>query len=1015
MSFSTQTKEQSYEMSLTSTLVFNIVFTVIVFLIFPIVRRYLPAVFAPQQHLKYKHTRSWGTWFWFFDVFQQPLAVYSTRGNLATIFAVFQMLLLSLYAFIAFISLTILIPVYWYGTDQNWNANYLTYWSKITLPHLEQGSIMILVPYIVVIVITVATMFFYHQFTLLYVYFRQRCLKRVTAQNFMVLLQNIPSILNEREKTYKVIDPMMSGVKTIIPVPQQCNKLTKLSEELDSLKLQLEKMKRYVSTSTLKEQQIKTQVYRKYSYENITLFNYYSQQSNRHKNDQQQKQLELENIKQFAKIKESRKVVRKHLKGLDKLLTQIRLKTIEVRNIMQQDHIEEEYLDKIQLFPPQMPDIILQSFNLLPNKQQIQPKIRYDDENQFIKACIQTFSQQDKFNFNIMQNQQYINISKTILQQERKIFQKVKQLMNIQLRQSNYKNQPDQRYIGSSVFLFCDSQSIASEKYTALIASDSKQPEALLAPNPHEIVWKYMAISNTQKFIRKIIFVLVLAGLFVGYIWGQTKILGIINNSSNAWQIFIFKGVCPNKCTFGTIQTGYCVVCDGFSKMFVTMIPTLFNCILMAFLPLFINWAVKLLCYPSISKNIDLEYQLLFVFLIIIVGIIQVSLPDMIDVKSGQFSLAGLKDLGIQSLIDNLGHNVASQQFTFINYIVNKYCAVPVFSLLNISGIINWILAHGQKNSLDFNLKLRFSKFNFNKQLAYTAHMFVVGFIFAIVAPITNVIIFVTYLLLVIIDRYFILYVNTPTVTSDLSSQANMLVNVIGTISIGLIFMLISTGCYFFIQSGPLANLGAAVCVICLILSIIFKLSVDKRYNRALSTLTKGNYEATGQLYINPVNKKQWYHNEKFPKTEYDIKKDEDRILLNDLVKYKETYNQNIFDNLLGKIHVDLTILPVSQVILDDSKIGEVRCSQLNFAIEKEDRQDNINEKQNQKSKKYIIEYPQLENQQLSKSEQRIVYDTVDDNNVVTGQFTEQDVNFMASYTHPAILQQVDRNLPIYM
>ncbi|CAL6049651.1 Transmembrane_domain-containing protein [Hexamita inflata] len=119
---------------------------------------------------------------------------------------------------------------------------------------------MILVPYIVVIVITVATMFFYHQFTLLYVYFRQRCLKRVTAQNFMVLLQNIPSILNEREKTYKVIDPMMSGVKTIIPVPSQCNKLTKLSQDLDSLQLELEKMKRYVSTSALKQQYTKTQI-----------------------------------------------------------------------------------------------------------------------------------------------------------------------------------------------------------------------------------------------------------------------------------------------------------------------------------------------------------------------------------------------------------------------------------------------------------------------------------------------------------------------------------------------------------------------------------------------------------------------------------------------------------------------------------------------------------------------------------------------------------------------------------
>ncbi|CAL6079900.1 Transmembrane_domain-containing protein [Hexamita inflata] len=937
MSFSTQTKEQSYEMSLTSTLVFNIVFTVIVFLIFPIGLRYLRAVFAPQLHLQHKHTRSWGTWFWFIDVFQQPLAVYSTRGNLATIFAVFQMLLLSLYAFIAFISLTILIPVYWYGTDQNWNANYLTYWSKITLPHLEQGSIMILVPYIVVIVITVATMFFYHQFTLLYVYFRQRCLKRVTAQNFMVLLQNIPSVLSTMDKTERILKLMMSGVKSIISVPSQCNKLTKLSQDLDSLQLELEKMKRYVSTSTLKQQYTKTQIKcnKQLLQSKIKeLANIKTQMKIDISDSQLQKSeifkkankeiQKLEHLIQLQQntLEKNEKSAIKCLDGFGKLIRAINKKTAEIRTVLYIDNIEENYLDKMKTFPPQMSDIILKSFDLQPNKQQNQPNLRYDDESVFVKE----FGKQKVF------------------KDEQKYF------INYQKLQFNLFNSSTIQNIGSSVFLFCDSQSVASEKYTALIASDSQHPEALLAPNPNEIVWKYMAISNTQKFIRKLIFIGVLAGLFIGYIWGQTELLGIINASSYEWYISIFESFCPSKCIFGVQQWGFCSVCDGFSNMLVTMIPTLFNCILMAFLPLFINWAVKLLCYPSISKNVDLEYQLLFVFLIIIVGIIQVTLPDLLDVKNGHITLDFLKDLDITTLVDTLGHNVASQQFTFINYIVNKYCTFPVFGLLNIGGIINWILAHRQKNSLDFNLKLRFSKFNFNKQLAYTAHMFVVGFIFAIVAPITNVIIFVTYLLLVTIDRYLILYVNTPTVTSDLSSQANMLVNVIGTISIGLIFMLIATGCYFFIQSGPLANLGAAVCVICLILSIIFKQSVDKRYQRALSHLTQGTYEATGQLYINPVNKYQWYYEEEtFCKTQFNIKNDEERQIMNKLIKYDEqskikqnkqdgssenilnkkktqkdkshTYKQNYFDKLLGKIHADLTVLPVSQVIVDDHTV----------------------------------------------------------------------------------------------
>ncbi|CAL6049674.1 Transmembrane_domain-containing protein [Hexamita inflata] len=984
MSYSVQTKEQSYEMSLTSTLVFNVVFTAIVFVIFPIGRRYAPGIFAPQQHLKHRNTGASGYWLWFIDVFQQPLSVYSTRGNLATIFAVFQVLLLTLYGFIAFVSLTILVPVYWYGTDQNWNTNYLTYWSKITLPHIEQGSIMILIPYIVVIVITGATMFFYHQFTLLYVFFRQRCLKRVTPQNFMVLLQNIPSVLDTAEEIKDVISPLMSGVKSIIPVPQQCNKLTRLSEDIDSLNLQLEKMRRYVGDVTVH-----------YRYLNALIK---SNQNLMRDAKPEEKPKILQKIAKYTKkLEKNKESAEKHLDGFNKLILTIRQKKIDVQKILYQDQIKADYVDYMTNYPPQMPDVILKSFDLFPERQQTQRNIHYDEGKYQNKVSNVTL---DKL------------VTKQFLFREK---------------------QQDKPVIGSSVFLFCDSQSIASEKYTALIASDSQQPEALLAPNPNEIVWKNMAISNTQKFIRRVIFVIVLAGLFVGYIWGQTKLLGIINNSSNAWYRSIFAGVCPKTCIFGATQSGFCVVCDGFSSMLVTMVPTLFNCILMGFLPLFIRWSVRLLCYPSISKNIDLEYQILFIFLILIVGIIQVTLPDMIDVKSGKFSLAALKDLDIKSLIDNLGHNVASQQFTFINYIVNQYFTFPVFSLLNLYGITVWLIALGKKNSLDYNVDLRFITFNFNKQLAYTAHMFVVGFIFAIVAPITNVFVFITYFMFVTIDRYFILYVNTPTIMSDLSSQANMLVNVIGTISIGLIFMLIATGCYFFIQTGPLANLGAAICIICLILSIIFKQRVDKKYKRSLSELTRGRYKATDQLFINPVhiNSKYVNEDEQF-ESRYNINDSEQKEKLITVLKKKPTYQykMRLLDKLLRKTYIDLTHLPVSQVILDDNKIGEIRCCELNYTVKKEIKQEQnknnslentsqfkIDKKQKlrqiakvtqKQTTKYITEYPQLENLQLSKSEAKIVYEAktqVDNAEVVTGQFTEQDINFMASYTHPAILQ----------
>ena len=80
--------------------------------------------------------------------------------------------MLGLYLAISIFSLTILIPVYYYGTDQSFNTAYLTFWSRISIPHLGLNSIMNVVPILAIVVISGCTMFFYHQFTLVYIFFR---------------------------------------------------------------------------------------------------------------------------------------------------------------------------------------------------------------------------------------------------------------------------------------------------------------------------------------------------------------------------------------------------------------------------------------------------------------------------------------------------------------------------------------------------------------------------------------------------------------------------------------------------------------------------------------------------------------------------------------------------------------------------------------------------------------------------------------------------------------------------
>ena len=88
---------------------------------------------------------------------------------------------------------------------------------------------MNLVPIFVLVFVTIATMFFYHQFSMIYVFFRQRCLHRVIPQNFVVLIQNIPPQIDMLQEAVKVLKPISSGVRAMVPVPKKCNELTTMN------------------------------------------------------------------------------------------------------------------------------------------------------------------------------------------------------------------------------------------------------------------------------------------------------------------------------------------------------------------------------------------------------------------------------------------------------------------------------------------------------------------------------------------------------------------------------------------------------------------------------------------------------------------------------------------------------------------------------------------------------------------------------------------------------------------
>jgi len=202
-----------------------------------------------------------------------------------------------------------------------------------------------------------------------------------------------------------------------------------------------------------------------------------------------------------------------------------------------------------------------------------------------------------------------------------------------------------------------------------------------------------------------------------------------------------------------------------------------------------------------------------------------------------------------------LGHNVINYQFTFINYIITQYVTFPAIGLLNLYYIIMIpFKKRSSRNKLEYNEKLRNYEFKYYKQMAYTAHMMVCGFIFAVTAPSTNIIVFVTYLFLVIIDRYTLLKITVPDITSDFSAQSNMLIRMIDSVFTGVIFMLVCTYCYFQVIWKNAAIAGCIVCIICLIGAIIAKRLIDERYNRVHRELVRGQYDESSGLIINPAH-----------------------------------------------------------------------------------------------------------------------------------------------------------------
>lgn len=71
-------------------------------------------------------------------------------------------------------------------------------------------------------------------------------MRRQIPQNYVVLIQNLPKVINLRSEVNTLIQPISAGVRAIVPVPSRSNVLTRLHEQLSGLKNTLKATQIYV-------------------------------------------------------------------------------------------------------------------------------------------------------------------------------------------------------------------------------------------------------------------------------------------------------------------------------------------------------------------------------------------------------------------------------------------------------------------------------------------------------------------------------------------------------------------------------------------------------------------------------------------------------------------------------------------------------------------------------------------------------------------------------------------------
>ncbi|TNJ26916.1 Transmembrane domain-containing protein [Giardia muris] len=909
------------EVTLLRTLGIHFTLAFITLLLFNVIRYLFPTFFAPRYKRRMRVSQHW-----YIEVFKTPIAQYARQGNMAAMYVIYQTMLIVLFGLMSILSLLVLIPLYLLGVDQSFQVPYRTFWGVISMSHIEDGSILVIVPIVVATVFTVMILDFYYQFQLTYIYFKQRVMRRAAPQNYVVMLENLPSNIRTYEDLVLSLEDIFADgvVRKIVCTPDACFMLRKKHKHLLSLIQGQHRCQAWMQQYTAQLLALEVQ----------RLTDSTAYQSLRRKHAA--REAELLSLRDRAyKVK------------------------MQILRYAFSRNMDLTYLSRIKHLPPQLPLVVTSFLYITHNTRMTELELEEYNLGLVLPSSRLDFSTRgttstdiraspsfdlprvdsaDKSFWALSLGQRASGLALPMLQptmtnqtsplrtlttltgnpptisfeldstpstspsfittiQDKPEVQPVRQIRpvltrytrnvprelnrfyekvprsgfpvdvahrlqrSIRTRKLDHKDIP----IGTTAFLIFRSQLEAATSSRALLYLNSYRPKASLAPDPNQIKWRNFSWKRQTRTVFYVVFIQISANLFVLYFAPQVTIVNVIKSYQAEWLRNFFNRFCvrgkgeecpkmPEDGNFSKPKDFKCLLCYYITSSIINSLPSLVQIVFMAILPNIIHWLTYLPMYTSRNHKAIVEYRLLFYFLILIIGILQIMVSSLFD-NNGIINVLIFSELSLSQLIWNMGRNFPSQLFVFINYIIVKYFLFVVLSLLRLGDIMTTLIRlFRMRDPLSRRHVVATKGFPYATQLAYSSHMFVLGIMYAIVAPISMPFILLIFTFFSAVNRYNILYVYSPKPCSEMTSETDIMRYAVNDSFIGCCLMLICTGTFLYVHSSTAFRAGAYYLFLILVVIIFFKGYIDHRLKLAMTTLHLSNWDAKNPCHIAPYD-----------------------------------------------------------------------------------------------------------------------------------------------------------------